>query len=172
MAGPLKNELHERFALAYAKHRNGTRAAVEAGYAPGPDNAWAGVHATKLLKRPEVAQRISEVKEAVKVKTAELVAVDRAWVLEKLMANAINAIEANDRGAANRALELIGKEQGMFVERRMEMRSPLDGLQPNELAALVRLLDQGLPIDITPNNSDQADAESGVESGVDDFSSI
>jgi len=38
------------------------------------------------------------------------------WVLSKLVQNVENAL-AND-GAANRALELIGKEHGMFIDRK------------------------------------------------------
>ncbi len=42
----------------------------------------------------------------------------REWVLSRLAQNAEAALADNDRGAANRALELIGKEQGMFIERK------------------------------------------------------
>lgn len=47
---------------------------------------------------------------------AERFVVDRQWVLSKLIENATNTQESNP-SASNKALELIGKEIGMFVDR-------------------------------------------------------
>jgi hypothetical protein len=41
----------------------------------------------------------------------------REWVLERLVDNAKAAREAGDFGPSNQALNLLGKELGMFVER-------------------------------------------------------
>ena len=43
--------------------------------------------------------------------------VDAVWVIQRLKENAARAIEAGDLSVVNRALELIGKQIGMFVER-------------------------------------------------------
>ena len=42
------------------------------------------------------------------------------WVLSKLVQNVENALANDDQGAANRALELIGKEHGMFIDPQRE----------------------------------------------------
>jgi hypothetical protein len=47
-------------------------------------------------------------------KGLEQAGVDRAWVLNKLKDNCLSAMAEKNRTAANRALELLGKEQGMF----------------------------------------------------------
>ena len=52
----------------------------------------------------------------------EGVILTREWVIERLIENVNRAMEINDRtvangAVANRALELLGKELGMFVER-------------------------------------------------------
>lgn len=60
----------------------------------------------------DIASRVKELQAL----TAERVVVDREWVLSKLIENATNNQEANPN-ASNKALELIGKEIGMFVDR-------------------------------------------------------
>jgi hypothetical protein len=52
------------------------------------------------------------------VSAAERVGVDEEWVLRKLRMNAVMAMRAGDRAAANRSIELIGKHLGMFIERK------------------------------------------------------
>jgi hypothetical protein len=47
----------------------------------------------------------------------ERVGVDQFWVLRTLRLNALMAMRHGDRAAANRAIELIGKHLGMFVDR-------------------------------------------------------
>lgn len=150
MPGPLSNPRYERFAICYAAHGNGTRAALEAGFAAGQRNQSAAVRAVDLMKREEIRQRVAELNAVAERKTTAAVAVDRAWVLNELILNAQSAREANDRSAANRALELVGKEMGMFVDRKLEMKSPLEALSAQELQALVRLIDSGQLLDITP----------------------
>jgi hypothetical protein len=49
---------------------------------------------------------------------AERVGLDEEWVLRKLRMNAVMAMRAGDRAAANRSIELIGKHLGMFIDRK------------------------------------------------------
>ncbi|PGH52757.1 hypothetical protein CRT60_22690 [Azospirillum palustre] len=132
----LTNTLHERFAQNVARGLNGTKAAVEAGY--GPNNAAA--QACKLQKRDDVKERIAELRAASERAVVQEIAADRAWVMQKLVANVDGAQAAGNLNAMNRALELIGKELGMFVDRTMEVKSPLDGLSATQLQALVQYL--------------------------------
>jgi len=53
----LKNPKHERFAREYIVDRNGTQAAIRAGYAPG---ASARTQGTRLFADADIAARIAE----------------------------------------------------------------------------------------------------------------
>lgn len=81
----------------------------------------------------------------------------REWVIDRLMRNATVAlgdapvklklrnkdtgefeefeVSKHDAGAANRALELLGKELGMFVDRVMEVQSA-ENMTDDELTAI------------------------------------
>jgi hypothetical protein len=49
---------------------------------------------------------------------AERAGVDQYWVLRQLRINATMAMRRNDRAAAARSLELVGKHLGLFVDRK------------------------------------------------------
>jgi hypothetical protein len=49
---------------------------------------------------------------------------------------------AKDRGTAMRGLELLGKAAGIFIERTMDVKSPLEGLSAEQLVAIIRLAEQ------------------------------
>jgi hypothetical protein len=49
---------------------------------------------------------------------AERLGLNEAWVLRNLRLNAVMAMRAGDRSAANRALEILAKHLGMLVERK------------------------------------------------------
>lgn len=149
----LSNARHERFAQEVANGQSGTQAYLTAGY---PTNAKAaGVSASRLLENPKVKDRIAEIlteRESIRqrevteaVKAASL---SKQWVLERLMENADRALQRqpvlDDEGApigeytyngsvANRALELLGKEVGMFIDRKDV--SIDDKRQPRELSS-------------------------------------
>jgi len=136
----LNNPKHERFAQEMAAGKSATDAYTAAGYRPDRKNA------AKLRQRDDVSRRIAELlttrdemARAATEKAIEELAIDRGWVISKLVENARIAlgevktsvsvlpkgksepIEADvtmrDAAAANRALELLGKELGMFIDR-------------------------------------------------------
>ena len=89
-------------------------------------------------------------------RAAEKAMLTKAWVIERLMENVERAMEAipvldaagNPTGkyvyngnVANRALELLGKEQGMFIERK-EIGRPgsFDMLDDEELDSMIEAL--------------------------------
>src|SRR5664279_2336855 len=124
----LSNPRHEHFASLVAAGETPTRAYLSAGYSP----KGAATSALRLRKNTEICARIAELSTAVAERSVERAAVDRAWVLAHLkenVARAMQAIPVKDaegnvigdykwEGAvANRGLELIGKELGMFRER-------------------------------------------------------
>lgn len=102
----LPNARHEAFAQALAKGKTADEAYKLAGFSANRGNA------TRLKANESVSARVAELQSMV----AERAVVDREWVLAKLIENANNNQESNP-SASNKALELIGKELGMFVER-------------------------------------------------------
>lgn len=146
---PLSNPQHEAFARSLAEGRvSQAQAAIDAGYAP----ATAAATARRLAARPEVAARIEALRAAapaVPQPPADPPAAasdptplpTRETVLRGL-ADAL--VEARGQGnimAQLRALELMGKELGMFGQRQ-EARpdNPLACLDAQSLLLLRDLL--------------------------------
>lgn len=102
----LDNPRHEAFAQHLARGMSADEAHTKAGFSANRGNA------SRLKANESVMARVAELK----AMTAERVVVDREWVLAKLIENATNTQESNPN-ASNKALELLGKELGMFVER-------------------------------------------------------
>ncbi|MCA6108127.1 terminase small subunit [Bradyrhizobium cenepequi] len=147
----LKNAKHERFAQELAKGTPAAKAYVEAGYKPSSGNA-ATLKATQSISE-RVAELLAEREKVHAQATAiaiEKAALTKEWVIERLRENAeraLQAIPAGENGTgeyqyqgsvANRALELLGKELGMFIDRK-EVGKPGDfaGLSDDELDAII-----------------------------------
>jgi hypothetical protein len=75
------------------------------------------------------------------------------------MSRTLLAIESEDATAANRALELLGRELGMFVERRQDVKDELDALPADQRRALIEAMKAAL-------EARQARALDGVVAGV------
>ena len=108
----LTNSRHERFAQGLAQGKTADEAYVLAGYAENRGNA------IRLKANESIVARVAELQDQAVAKFI----LTKEWVIERLIENANRAMEINDgsvaNGAvANRALELLGKELGMFVER-------------------------------------------------------
>jgi phage terminase small subunit len=93
----------------------------------------------RLLGKPDAAARVEELKTAVSERQVEKMAVDRAWVMAKLTEKVQRAVQVEpvrDRegnptgqyiyqgGVANRALQLLGKELGMFQPNPEKEQGP------------------------------------------------
>lgn len=143
----LKNSRWEYFAHQVGKGAKPVDAYIAAGYSKG----GADQAASKLLKNAEIKARIAEIQATVVAMAVEKTSVDKAWVMNELievvkMAKAAEQIIDKDGGytgeakqnlaAANKALELIGKELAMFVDRKEIRTSALDGISPDDLAIL------------------------------------
>lgn len=146
----LKNAKHEHFALLVAGGKTPPKAYVIAGYSKN----GAQQSANRLLRDAVIADRIDELRKSVeepsRERAIEKAAVDKAWVLSELveivsMAKAADPVldnEGNPTGeykqnlaAANRALELVGKELGMFIERKEVRTGELDDIPHEEKKA-------------------------------------
>lgn len=149
----LENAQHELFVQELVKGASQREAYRSAGYNTKSDAA-ADASASRLLSNAKVAARLAELQTKVEERTVEKTAVSKAWVIAKLVENVERAMQAEpvldsegketgefkyNGNVANRALELIGKEQGMFVERK-EVGKPGDfaGVDDAELDDTIR----------------------------------
>lgn len=129
----LTNPKHELFAQELAKGRTAEEAHGIAGYKASRSGA------SQLKQNLNISNRVGELlseRESVHAQaTAQAIkstALTKEWVIETLMENVAKAMQAkamtNDEGdpigefqyqgsVANKALELLGKEMGMFVDR-------------------------------------------------------
>lgn len=115
----LKNERHERFCQEYLVDLNATRAAIRTGYS----KKTAGQIGHELLKRPDVQERIAELK----AERSERTKIDADWVLAQAVKVHERCMQAEpvmeqvdgewretgeykfEHSGANRALEIIGR---------------------------------------------------------------
>lgn len=121
----LKNQRHELFAQSLAKGKTADEAYQEAGYKPNRGNA------ATLKANQSISDRVQELKD----RAAEKVKIDIAWVLDRLVENVDRALQKKpvlemvdgvweesgewkyEGNVANKALELLGKHLGMFVDK-------------------------------------------------------
>lgn len=129
----LKNPKHELFAQELANGTNASQAYRNAGYSDSRANAC------RLQQDERIQQRVATLLEERRKQHAKAseravqkLGVDRQWVLSKLVENVERGLQARavldddgkpigefryDGGVVNRALELLGVEQGMFIKR-------------------------------------------------------
>lgn len=130
----LINPKHERFAQELAKGQTAEEAYVLAGYKRNRGNASTLKQDQSILDR--VSALLAERESIHAQATADAIkstGLTKEWIIETLKENVARAMQAkpvktDDEGegigeyqyqgsVANRALELLGKELGMFVER-------------------------------------------------------
>lgn len=148
---PLRNRRHESFCHAIVRGLNATKAYVKVGYAAHANNA------SRLHAQSDIQQRI----EWLRVEVAKRVVHDAVWIKERLAKHAENLTATfydEDTGlkmpgpmfnaaAGARALELLGKEHGLFKEKielggqvQVANRELLERLSPEERALMRGLL--------------------------------
>src|SRR5437762_2549775 len=119
----LDDPRHERFVQALAEGVPQGKAYLDAGFqASNPESLKA--NASRLRARPEVRERLHDIL----LGGARLAEITSADVMRMLLQDHDMATEKKHFGAAIRALELIGRQIGMFVDRREVRVSPLDDL--------------------------------------------
>ena len=130
----LKNPRWEKFAREVARGKS-QRDAYKAsgGKALNPDSA-----ASDLAQKPEVQARIEELTRRSTNKAMERCAISKAWVMESLRENAEKAMKS-PRGSsvANRALELLGTQLGLFRNDAPPAPLTVDDLTLEQLEQLI-----------------------------------
>ena len=130
---PLNDAQHESFALSMAEGRTSQgRAYLDVGYeCKSIDVAYAA--ASRLLRNVKVQARIQYLKQQAADKTM----ITRASIDELLLKNALDAREFKQFAASNQALELLGRDRGMFKDgshREVELTpsQPYADMTPEE----------------------------------------
>lgn len=129
---PLSNARHELFAQELAKGTEAGEAYRIAGFKPNAGNARRLKLDEAVKKRVEaILSERSRVHEKGLERAIERTALTKEWVISRLVENVERAMQARpvmcdgeesgefryEGSVANRALELLGKELGMFVDR-------------------------------------------------------
>lgn len=104
----------QAFIHAYiANGGNGTQAAITAGYSP----KGAAVQAHDLLKMEKIRKRLTPTGNEQK----ERLGLDADWIVSRLMNEATNT--DNSEAARVRALELLGKVEGIFAPDKKQIET-------------------------------------------------
>jgi hypothetical protein len=130
----LRNLKHEQFAQFVANGINPTEAYVSAGYS----DKGAHASASRLLGVATVRARVEELRGAINNASLEKAILDRAWVIEGLKRIAHKAENEKDFVPAIKAHEMLGKELGMFVDRKdIRISKPIEEMTEDELVAIL-----------------------------------
>lgn len=149
----LSNPKHELFAQELAKGKTQIEAHGIAGYRPHGGNSCTLEKNKKIQERvAELLAERDEMDRKAMEKAIESLGVDKAWVMGRLVENANRAMQAvpviDDEGrifgyryegsVANRALELLGKELGMFIDRKeIDIKRSINEMSEDELLAIL-----------------------------------
>lgn len=117
---PLTNTRQELFVQGILKGLPANRAYVAAGYA----DKNADSNATRLMGNERVSARVQYLQSKVADRVVAKAVLNRDEVLRRLDRNSEDAHAAGEFSASNQALNLIGKELGMFVEQVKDVSDP------------------------------------------------
>ena len=157
----LDDARRELFAQGVAKGVSATNAYIAAGYKTNAKAA--AVSANRLLKRVDVATRVQEllerrqhIEEKATEKAIEKTAITKEWVIKRLVENTERAMQnvpvldhdgetigeyRYEGSVANKALELLGKELGMFIERRINLNADLESMSDEDRREVLDTID-------------------------------
>ena len=132
----LKNKKHEEFATLRAGGCT-LGAAYATAFGFETELRQHAAHGSRLSKRPLVAARLEEkLPETAVASTEDL---DPEFVIQNLLQVLQKAVDSGKFSSANRTLELLGKFQGMFNDRRNDRREretdlpDFDGMTPEKI---------------------------------------
>lgn len=141
----------EAFCRAIASGTGPSEAYRSAYNAEKMKPAVIAVKANELLANGNVTVMIESLRKPIIEIAIEKAGVDKAWVMSKLVKVVDMGMQAEpvldnegaatgeykqNLAAANKALELIGKELMMFIDRSEVRTGPLDGIEHEELKAI------------------------------------
>ena len=124
----LNNSKYEHFAQLVATGPSPAQAYAAAVY----EEKTAYTCGPRLLKRPEVRSRVTELQQTVAQTSVDAVIFNRERVLNRLSQLSHEAQRKGQYSTAARCEELIGKQLGMFVDRFQNLPTRVEDL-PEEL---------------------------------------
>ncbi len=172
--GALRNLRWEQFCRFTAMGQRRGEAYANAGYDP-KDAKRASQLGSLLYRRPEIKARVTEVQEELREVSLSNAMIDRTYVLKGLKDNhdkaskTVAVLDRNGRptgeyrydgGVANRSLELMGKELGMFADRVIfdDLDKELEGLSGKDLRLFVRSCASEVGLRVVEMNDDETRA--------------
>lgn len=135
-------ERHFKFVQEFLVDNNGTKAAIRAGYS---EKAAAQI-ATRLLRYAHIEQMIAEGRKLLAEKTET----EAEWVRRRLREEAMDKSEFSTHSARVRALELLGKVNGIFEADNKQKTDPVRELLnalPGAVVGVKKVLDYEEPGD-------------------------
>ncbi len=141
----LKNIRHELFCRGLVAGKTADQAYQDAGYKASR------AHASRLAAKGNIRQRVSELHQSV----AQAATVDRAWVLQQMrdLYEKTTAAPADgptwSPATAKGLLELLGKQLGMFVDRKIIGIKRLDQMGDDELRQIAGQVIEELDAQVT-----------------------
>jgi phage terminase small subunit len=163
----------ETFAQAIALGQHAVEAAEAAGYVPTINGAGA------RLRGAEVRARVAQLQAEIAERAVEIAAIDKSWVMRRLQENVERAMSIEpvldgkghptgvykyQGSVANRALELLGKELGMFIDRNEVKTSMEIRLEPMTRAERLAYLEGARKyLPAGERDGDTTDGESTTE---------
>lgn len=150
----LPNARQEKFTQLVASGKSPTESYISAGFSPN----GAAQSAQNLLKKTYIQERILSLRGPIVAAAVDRCAISKAWVLEGLRKNYERAMqqeavldrEGNETGeftyagtVANRALELMGKELGMFIDRKDVTVRSLEDIPGDVLDQIIDMAERG-----------------------------
>jgi phage terminase small subunit len=139
---PLKSFKQEKVCQQFVLGFSQAESYANAGY------AQAAHHAAQFFARPEIKARVDELAAEIHERARQHMDrynITREWVLERLIDNAREAYKDRQFAPANQALSLVGKELGMFIERKeIRMTRTLDDLPATDRERLLQAIDDEL----------------------------
>jgi aromatic ring hydroxylase len=115
----IKNARHERFAQALADGKSQIEAHGIAGFKAHRGNASLLAQDKNIVARmTELLAGRESIQAQATARAVEAAGLTKEWIIERLIQNVKLAAANEDYSPSNQALALLGKELGMFIERR------------------------------------------------------
>ena len=126
----------QKFAEGYVATNNASQALIDAGYAPVVrtdtgelDKSKTAKRAQQYLSNPKIRAYIETIREEV----IEKVSWTAEKVIDKMYQTYLRATDNNDYTNANRSMEAIAKNLGMFVDKKEINHIGLEGMSREQL---------------------------------------
>lgn len=143
----LKNPRHEMFVFAVFQGQS-ARKAYQDNVGAVSDNV-ADASASRLLKTVKVAARLKELQDQMAERVMAKIVITKAYLEEKVHNLAGKAEDAGQLGVAKACYELLGRDRGVFTERKNLTVRRLADLSEEELEEV--LAESNAPDQVPPD---------------------